>query len=83
MNILEINRRLKKEEYLRSLKIHPIWYPAGAHECVYLILSMLCDKGISEKTNKSRIDSSTFFEKYVDEIAKKHKKSRISFIRQS
>lgn len=37
---------------------------------------MLCDKGISEKTNKSRIDSSTFFEKYVDEIAKKAQKKQ-------
>lgn len=73
----------KKEEYLRSLKIHPIWYPAGAHECVYLILSMLYDKGISEKTNRSQIDLSTSFEKYVDGIAKKHKKTRISYIRQS
>ena len=70
-------RKIKeKEEYLRSLKIHPIWYPAGAHECVYLILSMLCDKGGSEKINKSRIDLSTFFEKYVDEIAKKAQKKQ-------
>lgn len=70
-------RKIKeKEEYLHNLKIHHIWYPAGAHECVYLILSMLYDKGTSEKTNRSQIDLSTSFEKYVDGIAKKAQKNQ-------